>query len=308
MRFATLISAMLHVAAVGVWFIIPASWRPVGPSDPIVPIEIISEAELSDRLSVVETRVEPEAEAVEQPAPEEREEQPPVPTTQPEQPQEQQPEPEPEPVQLPPEPEPEPEEQEPEPIEEPEPEPEQPKEEPKKEEPNKDPPKKDPPKQEPPKEPELDLSALESALTDLDREETNAPREAPTETGQAQQGDRDVNQVGLGDRLLASEEAKMKARMAECWSAQAFLGAPKPETLIVTLSFELNRDGSLKSTPKVQNAIQINTSGNPFWKVAERSAINAVIDCAPYNFLSLDRYNEWKSFEMTFNPAEMVGF
>jgi len=302
MRFAILISALLHVAAVGIWFVLPDSWRPVRPSDPIVPIEIISEAELSDRLSVVETRVEPEAEAVEQPAPEEIEEQPPVPTTQPEQPQEQQPEPEPEPVQLPPEPEPEPEEQEPELVEEPEPEPEQPKEEPKKEEPKKDPPKQEPPK---PEEPGLDMAALESALEDLDREETNAPREAPTETGQAQQSDRDRNQVGLGDKLTASEEALFKSRMQPCWNINATAGAPKPETLIVRVQFELTSSGQLKNEPKVLNALQIRTSGNPFWVVAQREAVSAVIKCAPYDFLPPERYSQ--TFILNFDPSQMGG-
>lgn len=297
MRFAIIISALLHVAAVGIWFVLPDSWRPVRPADPIVPIEIISEAELSDRLSVVETRKEPEAEAVEQPAPEEIEEQPPVPATQPEQPQET--EPEPEPVQLPPEPE----EQEPEPVEEPKKE--EPKEEPKKEEPKKDPPKKDPPKKDPPKEPELDLSALESALTDLDREETNAPRETPTETGQAQQADRDANQVGLGDKLTASEEALFKSRMKPCWNINATAGAPEPEKLLVRVQFELTSTGALKNEPKVLNALQIRTSGNPFWLVAQREAVSAVIKCAPYDFLPPERYSQ--TFILNFDPSQMAG-
>lgn len=298
MRFAIVISVMLHVVAVGVWYVLPDSWKPVAQSEPIIPIEIISEAELSDMLSVVETRIDAEPEPEQQPAPEEIEEIEPEPVVQPEQPVV-----EPEPI-VEQAPDPLPEEQEPEEI----PEPEEKKEEPKKEEPKKrEPPKVTPPKKEEPKEPELDFDALRSGLEDLDREKTEAPREAAEQTGQAQQDDRNRNQVGAGDRLTASEEAKMRAHMAQCWSRQAFIGAPEPEKLLVTVRFELNRDGSLRSAPKVINSLQINTSGNAFWKVAERAALNAVIECAPYDFLSQERLNSGVPYEMTFNPAQMVG-
>lgn len=294
MRFATILSAMLHVAAVGIWFVLPDSWRPVTVSEPIVPIEVISEAELSDRLSVVATRREEEpVEEEEEPAPPEPEpeEEEPAPVVEPEpEPAPVQPEPEPEPEPLP-----EPEEQEPE-EPEPEPEPEEP-------EPEPDP---EPVREEPkPKNDELDLSALESALTDLDREEARAPQEQVEETGQAQASDRDRTQVGLGDRLTASEEAMFKARMQRCWNINSTAGAPEPEKLIVSVRFELTPAGELKGQPRVLNAVQIATSGNPFWAVAQREAVNSVVKCAPYDFLPPEKYNQ--TFTLHFNPAMMAG-
>ena len=99
----------------------------------------------------------------------------------------------------------------------------------------------------------------------------------------------------------------MRAAVERCWNAAAIIGAPEPENLVVTLEFELNRDGSLTSAPRVVNALQINLSGNRFWKVAEREAISAVVKCAPYDFLPQDRYDTWKEFKLNFDPSQMVG-
>ena len=99
----------------------------------------------------------------------------------------------------------------------------------------------------------------------------------------------------------------MRAAVERCWNAATIIGAPEPEKLVVQIDFELNRDGSLVSAPRVANSLQINLSGNRFWKVAEREAISAVVKCAPYDFLSPDRYDTWKEFTLNFDPSQMVG-
>ncbi|NOX94286.1 MAG: cell envelope integrity protein TolA [Alphaproteobacteria bacterium] len=157
-----------------------------------------------------------------------------------------------------------------------------------------------------PKKPELDLDAL-SKLIDLekDTERVEAPREVPSETTET--ADQTRAAIGPGDRLTATDEVKMRAAVQRCWNAGTIIGAPEPEKLIVKIDFELTRDGVLASAPRVANALQINLSGNRFWKVAEREAISAVVKCAPYDFLSPDRYETWKEFSLTFDPSQMVG-
>jgi hypothetical protein len=108
--------------------------------------------------------------------------------------------------------------------------------------------------------------------------------------------------VGAGDRLTASDEAKMRAAIERCWNVGTIIGAPDPEKLVVVIEMQLNRDGSFATRPRVANALQINLSGNQFWKVAEREAISAVLECAPYDFLPLDRYETWKEFTLNFIP------
>lgn len=279
MRFGVLASLLLHLSVVGLaLYGLPQLRRDYSNPEPTIPIEVIAEAELDLTTSVPAARPEepePIEEEPEPDLPEPAEEEPPAPVEEPE------PEPEPAPVEPEPEPEPEPVEEEP----EPEPEPEEP---------------------EPQRTAELDLDAL-SQLVDKarDQEETAPPVETPSETTEI--ADQPRAAIGAGDRLTASDEAKMKAAVSRCWNASAIIGAPNPETLIVSVDFELDRNGALAADPRVANAMQINISGNRFWKVAEQMALRAVVACAPYDFLPQDRYETWREFRVNFDPSEMVG-
>lgn len=281
MRFGVAASVLLHASAIGLAFVsLPENWRPQLASEPYVPIEILSEAELALRTSVPAARPEPDP--VEEP-----------PEPEPEPPAEEEVEPEPqmapEPEPAPPEPEPEPEPAPPAPEPEPEPEPA---------------PKPEPPKPQPPRERDLDFDRL-SALIDKEKQETRptgAPAEAPREAERAQA------QVGAGDRLTASDISKMRAAVGRCWQTSSLIGAPEPEKLLVRLEVRLNRDGTLAGQPRTMNATQINLSGNRFWKSAEQIAIRAVISCQPYDFLSQDRYETWREMELNFDPSQMAGF
>ena len=280
MRLTVIISVLLHFGVAGLFYI---TWPQFADEfEPVVavPFEIIREAELADELSVPEMRESPE------PPPET-----PVEEVLPEA----DPEPLPEETNLPednpppaePEPEPQPEAPDPAPVEEaPEQQPEEPVEE--------TPPDPTPPE---PEEPSLDLAALESELVNIVPEETGAPQEVPQE---AVQSLRDQQRIGLGARLTANEEALVRARVNQCWNRLS--GAPEPEKLVVVIEFELNRDGSLLGVPRVMNRAQIRSSGNNFWIAAEQRAVQAVTNCAPYDFLSQDRYDAWREFRFNFRP------
>ncbi len=273
MRFGVVTSILFHLAIVGGFFLLGMDWayRDVS-SEPYIPLELIAEAELDLMTSVPAARPEPDpVEEVEPDLPDPIVEQAPEPEPV---------APEPEPEVVEPEPEPEPVEETPEPEETP-----------------------------PPPEPEtneLDFDAL-SKLVDLEKEneQSEIPVETPSET--VLESDTARPAIGAGDRLTASDEAKMRAAVERCWNAATIIGAPEPEKLVVQIDFELNRDGSLVSAPRVANSLQINLSGNRFWKVAEREAISAVVKCAPYDFLSPDRYDTWKEFTLNFDPSQMVG-
>lgn len=277
MRSGVIASVLLHLAVIGLAFVsLPDAFRTRIEPEPYVPIEIISQAELALKTSVPAMSKEPE-----------------------EKPEPPKPEPKPEKIEEP-KPKPVIEEKKPEPKKEPEPAP-LPKPEAKKPEPEKPKPK---PKPEVKKEPdELDFDRL-SALVDKEKTKEVAP-EDPIES--ILKGERDQKQVGAGDKLSASDTAKMQAAIMRCWNTGALIGAPEPEKLLVQVQFELNRDGSLKGQPRVANALQINLSGNRFWKVAEQVALRAVVSCAPYGFLSPDRYDAWKEMELNFDPSVMAG-
>ena len=273
MRFGVLASLLFHGCLLGLAFLsLPESLRPDVAPEPFVPIELIADAEYAEQTSVPAASKEPEPEPVEEPDLEEVTEPDPVePEPQAEV------EPEPAPVESEPAPVPEKEEPDPEPKKEPEPKPEE-------------------------KPDGLDFDRL-AGLVDKAKEDEPAPANAPSQT--TEQADQDRAAVGLGDRLPASDEAKIRAALLDCWTPP--IGAPEAEKLVVEVEFELNRDGTLSGTPRVKNATQINLSGNRFWKVAEREAVNAVIKCQPYSFLSQERYEQWREMKFNFNPSEMLG-
>lgn len=274
MRFGVLASVLLHVCAVGLAFLsLPEFLRTKVVDAPVIPVELIREAELAEKTSV------PAAAAKPKPKPPEEKKAPLE-------------EKKPEPAKV--------EEKKAEPKKEPPPA-ELKKEPEKKTEPKKDPPKKDKPK----KPDDLDLDALE-ALIDKSRKSDPQTADDPGDTDVI--ADKARESVGAGDRLTASDIDKMRAAVSRCWNASAIIGAPEPEKLIVELDIDLNRDGSLAGPPKVVNSLEINLSGNRFWKVAEQNAVRAVQACQPYDFFDQARYQEWKAFTLNFDPSIMAGF
>ncbi len=271
MRTSFVASLALHAGALALAFVsLPEALRTRVVEQPVIPIDLIDKAELSDRASVPAAAPKPK------PLPEKK------------------PEP---PAEKPPQPPKAEEKKEPEPKKEPPP-------AEKKQEPKKDPPKKDPPKKDPPKKPDdLDLDAL-AAL--IDKSKKDDPARGPTDA--TEEDDRAREAIGAGDRLTVTEIDKMRAAVARCWNASAILGAPNPETLVVEIDIDLNRDGTLSGTPRVVNAVAINLSGNRFWKVAEQNAVRAVQACQPYDFFDPARYQEWRAFTLNFDPSIMAGF
>ncbi|WP_306253061.1 cell envelope integrity protein TolA [Parvularcula sp. IMCC14364] len=290
MRFAIVSSVLLHVGAFMLAYLSLPDFRDNPLVEVIIPVQILNEAEIAEETSVPETVAQPAPEQDPEPEPEEapvpvpvEPEPEPEPVSEPEDPVPPLPEPEEQPVEEAPEPEPEP--VEPEPA--PEPEPVQPE-----------------PQQEP--EPDnLDLDFLEEALKDLTPDQPGAdPREVPN----AVPGERNQDRIGLGQQLTATEYDRIKAHIeSRCWNTQSFIGAPEPEKLVVRVEFVLNRDGTLVGNPQVLNQTQIAISGNPFWRVAERAAITAVRECAPYDFLPENKYEAWREIILNFNPSEMAG-
>lgn len=286
MRISFLISLFLH-ALLGAAIVY--AWPSLMEEQiytPLIPIDVIREAELADELSVPEeVKVEESEEDVPEPAAEEEV------ITEPETAPEEAPvEPEredvPPPIETPEEDEPEVVEEEetpPEPVEE-----EQPVVVP-------------PTEERDDTQREDDLSDLGSLLTDLEEEEdTRRPSEIrENESG----GDRDVERQGEGLELTITEEQLIRARLEECWNLDA--GARDAADLDVVVIVNLNRDGTIQRPIRVKNDGEINRSGNPYWIAARNRALQAVNRCEPYNYFDPGRYDAWKSFEFNFDPANL---
>ena len=99
----------------------------------------------------------------------------------------------------------------------------------------------------------------------------------------------------------------VKRGMASHWSIN-FQGAPNWETFVVTMRFELSRDGQLLGDP-VPIVPQRVDGG---FAVAARDARSAIIRAARAGvFASLppESYGRWQTIEMTFDPGrQSIGF
>ncbi len=273
MRYATFLSALLHIGVFAAGFI-AAPFMRTEPNVyvPIVPIELLSEAEIAEELSVRADRVsEPEEEPQRE---EERTELVDV-----------EPAPEPEPVPPPPLPEPEEIEPDPEPEVLPEPEP-----EPVREDPN-------PPRTEDRLD---DLSFLDDALVDLEEDDL---RDAPAEVLDPE-GLRNQERVGLGDRLTAREEDQLRAAMLRCYDQPT--GVPDADEIVVRIRINLSPEGEIVGDPDVLNARQIALSNNSWWRATRDRAVRAVIDCQPYDYFSPDRYYIWSEMTLNFSPLGVM--
>ncbi|MCC6597468.1 MAG: energy transducer TonB [Alphaproteobacteria bacterium] len=191
--------------------------------------------------------------------------------------------------------------------------PEPPKEEIKKPEPKKEPPpekkKEEPkpkpkpkppePKKEDPKKQENDFSSLLKNLTP----DTHKTPEAESE----EKPDKDAEPAPgalaeLGDKLTMSELDAFKRQIEPCWNVPA--GAEYAENLAVEVRVTMRRDMTVQDTSVLDKARYNRDSA---FRAAADSAQRALRNprCSPLR-LPPDKYNEWKTIIINFDPREML--
>jgi len=150
-----------------------------------------------------------------------------------------------------------------------------------------------------PREDAFDLDAI-AGLIDKQRE----PRRPRNE---GERADRNQQGAGLGTAEVAALEdrarALVRAHMRRCWRMPIDL--PDPDRLIVTVEFELNRNGTLNGQPRVTSPR--NYSFDAPMRTAVDAAVRAVRACDPYPLpddpVVGEHYEIWRSQVYTFRPA-----
>lgn len=118
--------------------------------------------------------------------------------------------------------------------------------------------------------------------------------------------DLDQRGVGLGTAEVAALEDRVRAiaraHLRRCWRMPIDL--PEPDRLIVTVEFELNRNGTLNGQPRVTNPR--NYTFDPPMRTAAEAALRAVRQCDPFPFADDPtvgaHYQYWRQQEFTFRP------
>lgn len=318
MRAGLVSSAVLHAGIIGFMLVSFSSARPFEPMQESMPIDVISDAEMSQMMAgkkdapkaekpkpVVEKKAEvpkppeqmeakvddtkPEVKAANEPS---APPPPPPPEAKP-------PEPKPPAAQAQQKPEPAP-PKDAESLAAKPPEPK--KDEPKPEQTAQATPAPRPPKKPPPPKP---VQATQDQQREFKPNEIAALLDKRTATRQASIGDTINNTASLGARvgtaaaLSQTEIDALRARLMSLWNPPA--GASNPEELVVTVRMRLNPDGTLASPPMV-----ITSGSSQFFMAARESAMRAIFRGQPFNMLSPEKYDSWKDIEVTFDPREMV--
>jgi hypothetical protein len=97
--------------------------------------------------------------------------------------------------------------------------------------------------------------------------------------------------------LSADEIGALRARLTKLWRTPA--GAKDPKDLIVTIRFQLNRDGTIAGSPAVLTA-----GSSPLFLASRDSALRALKVAQPFTMLRPEHYEAWKDIEITFDPRE----
>lgn len=155
-----------------------------------------------------------------------------------------------------------------------------------------------------PQEPERVTFSLDNMAALIDQ-----TRQAQPDKNQQQTLQSEVNRyefattaragAGLETKLTLNELDALQSKMYKCGRISA--DAKNPEELVVRVRVRLNQDGSVRDA-NLLDKVQINTSPNPYLKVAAERALRAVSKCAPYDFLPADKYSTWKDMELNFRP------
>lgn len=107
----------------------------------------------------------------------------------------------------------------------------------------------------------------------------------------------------LSQRMTISELDAIRTQIEQCWSFPA--GARDARDLVVDISVVMYPDGTVRQATIVQRS---RMSRDSFYRAAAESALRAVLnpDCSPLR-LPPQKYNQWKTFTLSFNPREAFG-
>lgn len=146
---------------------------------------------------------------------------------------------------------------------------------------------------------EFDLSAIAGML--------DKQREPGRRRQEGERAERNQQGAGLGTaEVVAIEDrarALIRAHMRRCWRMPIDL--PDPDRLVVTVEFEINRNGTLNGQPRVTNPR--NYTFDAPMRTAVEAAVRAVRACDPYPLpddpVVGEHYEIWRTQVYTFRPS-----
>ena len=100
---------------------------------------------------------------------------------------------------------------------------------------------------------------------------------------------------GNATQLSQNELDALKARISQCWAMPSSNDASR---MVIDVRMQLRRDGSLEVSPTVETPI-----ASPLARSIAESAVTAIRKCAPYSFMPVAKYENWKDIIVAFDPS-----
>ena len=135
-------------------------------------------------------------------------------------------------------------------------------------------------------------------LNNIDKTEASSDGRAQQEQDENSTTDHAANNISA--ILSVTELDLIRRQLAACWNVPA--GARDAKDLYVDVYVEMNPDAT------VQTAVVTGSNGvGSYKRAAEDSALRAVRNpkCSPLK-LPLDRYDQWKSITIRFDPQNIL--
>jgi hypothetical protein len=100
--------------------------------------------------------------------------------------------------------------------------------------------------------------------------------------------------------LARATITEMKAHVMKCWVPPK--GVTSTERVKVVIRVAFAPSGAIAGEPTLVEA-----TASPAGPALVQSAMRAIRQCQPYNFLPANAYKEWKVLDLSFTPAGLIG-
>lgn len=101
-----------------------------------------------------------------------------------------------------------------------------------------------------------------------------------------------------GTPLTGAEIDGLRLHLRRCWNPP-LLGGEDPRTLTVAVYMKLRIDGRIEGQPLLARPQVLTTTRQ---EAAFRKAVNALVECEPYDQLPQSKFGQWRELIVTFDP------
>ena len=105
---------------------------------------------------------------------------------------------------------------------------------------------------------------------------------------------------GTAAQLSQSEIDALRARISSCWSPPPGINASSKIYVVLRVLFK--QDASMSREP-----VLVEATASPLGPALVESAKRALLLCQPFTMLKPEHYDQWKDLELKFDPQELLG-